>query len=106
MTSAIPTHDLGDIPPQANIKVSSTETGIVFGSIVYESAGGASDRNYVVLNDIHIDIMDYIEPATCSDLAFRAMWAEFEWENKVTRTPTQIRMSHARTSRAVHPHQR
>ena len=40
-------------------------------------------RNVVVLNDIHIDIMDYISPASCSDLTFRAMWAEFEWENKV-----------------------
>lgn len=27
----------------------------------------------MVLNDIHIDIMDYISPASCSDLAFRAM---------------------------------
>ena len=37
----------------------------------------------VVLNDIHIDIMDYIVPATCADVQFRSMWAEFEWENKV-----------------------
>jgi coatomer subunit beta len=48
---------------RANIKVSSTETGVIFGNIVYESSG--SDRNVVVLNDIHIDIMDYIAPATC-----------------------------------------
>ena len=41
------------------------------------------DKHCVVLNDIHIDIMDYIAPASCSDLTFRAMWAEFEWENKV-----------------------
>lgn len=74
---------------KANIKVSSTETGIVFGSIVYDGndANGTkesnADRNCVVLNDIHIDIMDYISPASCSDLTFRAMWAEFEWENKV-----------------------
>mmetsp|Transcript_32757 Transcript_32757/g.79558 ORF Transcript_32757/g.79558 Transcript_32757/m.79558 type:complete len:219 (-) Transcript_32757:538-1194(-) len=71
---------------KANIKVSSTETGIVFGSIVYDNSGSATpsaDRNCVVLNDIHIDIMDYIAPASCSDLTFRAMWAEFEWENKV-----------------------
>jgi len=74
---------------KANIKVSSTETGIVFGSIVYDSSTSTtspapnSDRNCVVLNDIHIDIMDYIAPASCSDLTFRAMWAEFEWENKV-----------------------
>jgi len=38
----------------------------------------------VVLNDIHIDIMDYIVPATCTDAEFRQMWAEFEWENKVS----------------------
>ena len=46
-------------------------------------SGAASDRNCVVLNDIHIDIMDYIVPASCSDGEFRQMWAEFEWENKV-----------------------
>lgn len=28
--------------------------------------------------------MDYIEPATCSDIEFRKMWANFEWENKVS----------------------
>lgn len=37
-----------------------------------------------MLNDIHIDIMDYIIPATCTDAQFRQMWCEFEWENKVT----------------------
>jgi coatomer subunit beta len=66
---------------RASIKVSSTETGVIFGNIVYETA--RSDRNVIVLNDVHIDIMDYILPATCSDTAFRSMWAEFEWENKV-----------------------
>jgi coatomer subunit beta len=69
---------------RANIKVSSTETGIIFGNIVYDVAGSASvDSNCVVLNDIHIDIMDYIHPATCTEAEFRQMWAEFEWENKV-----------------------
>lgn len=67
---------------RANIKVSSTETGVIFGNIVYESTS-VLDRNVVVLSDIHIDIMDYISPATCADVAFRNMWAEFEWENKV-----------------------
>lgn len=28
--------------------------------------------------------MDYIVPATCNDSEFRQMWAEFEWENKVS----------------------
>ncbi|CAD6254491.1 unnamed protein product [Miscanthus lutarioriparius] len=67
---------------QANIKVSSTETGVIFGNIVYETSN-VMERSVVVLNDIHIDIMDYISPATCTDVAFRNMWAEFEWENKV-----------------------
>jgi coatomer subunit beta len=67
---------------KANIKVSSTETGVIFGNIVYE-ATGAADRSVVVLNDIHIDIMDYISPASTADVGFRNMWAEFEWENKV-----------------------
>ena len=63
-------------------QVSSTETGVIFGNIVYEGTS-VLDRNVVVLNDIHIDIMDYISPAHCADVAFRNMWAEFEWENKV-----------------------
>ncbi len=28
--------------------------------------------------------MDYIVPAACTDTEFRQMWAEFEWENKVS----------------------
>lgn len=71
-------HDFCNI--KANVKVSSTENGIIFGNIVYD-AGNVS--NCVVLNTIHIDIMDYILPATCNDTEFRRMWQEFEWENKV-----------------------
>lgn len=67
---------------RANIKVSSTETGVIFGNIVYETSN-VLERTVVVLNDIHIDIMDYISPGNCADVAFRSMWAEFEWENKV-----------------------
>ena len=67
---------------RANIKVSSTETGHIFGNIVYDSPTSVQ-KTVVNLNDIHIDIMDYIRPATCSDAQFRTMWAEFEWENKV-----------------------
>ncbi|KAD7478488.1 hypothetical protein E3N88_01624 [Mikania micrantha] len=48
---------------KANIKVSSTETGVIFGNIVYETS-------------------NVLEPV-CSDAAYRNMWAEFEWENKV-----------------------
>ncbi|XP_067142294.1 coatomer subunit beta [Centruroides vittatus] len=75
-------HDFCNI--KASVKVASTENGIIFGNIVYDVSGSTSDRNVVVLNDIHIDIMDYIVPASCTDTEFRTMWAEFEWENKVS----------------------
>lgn len=52
-------------------------------SPVYDIVGSTADRNCVVLNNIHVDIMDYIQPASCTDTEFRRMWAEFEWENKV-----------------------
>lgn len=67
----------------ANIKVSSTETGHIFGTIVFDNASTAQ-KTYVNLNDIQLDIMDYIRPGECSNEDFRSMWAEFEWENKVS----------------------
>lgn len=70
---------------RASIKVSSTETGHIFGTIVYEDAA-TKEKFYINLNDIHMDIMDYIRPASCTDEVFRSMWAEFEWENKVAIT--------------------
>nr|AHX71939.1 COP complex beta subunit [Bombyx mori] len=69
---------------RAHVKVASTENGVIFGNVVYEVTGASMDRGVVVLNDIHIDIVDFIQPAHCSDADFRQMWAEFEWENKVS----------------------
>jgi len=55
----------------------------------------------VVLNDIHIDIMDYIAPATCADVQFRSMWAEFEWENKARARPNPSSREPAELPRLV-----
>ncbi|KAL5961870.1 Coatomer subunit beta, partial [Taenia solium] len=68
----------------ATIKVSSTENGIIFGNIVYDTRGSAGESNCIVLSDIRINILEYIQPATCSDADFRTMWSDFDWENKVT----------------------
>jgi coatomer subunit beta len=68
---------------KTNIKVSSTETALIFGNIVYDVQGSGGSTRVIVLNDIHIDIMDYIQPATCNEQQFRMMWTEFEWENKI-----------------------
>merc|ERR1711997_440784 len=68
---------------EASIKVSSTENGVIFGNIVYDTTGATSDKNIVVMNCIHMDIVDYVHPEFCSQSKFREMWVEFEWENKV-----------------------
>lgn len=68
---------------KATIKVSSTETGVIFGNIVYDKQGAADASVNIVLSDVHVDIMDYIKPAYCNEAQFRSMWTEFEWENKV-----------------------
>jgi coatomer subunit beta len=78
-------HTIGPLDERrlrANIKVSSTETGHIFGTIVFDNSSTAQ-KTYVNLNDIQLDIMDYIRPAECKNEDFRSMWAEFEWENKV-----------------------
>ncbi|KAK4508049.1 hypothetical protein PRZ48_001786 [Zasmidium cellare] len=67
---------------QATIKVSSTDTGVIFGNVVYDGAS-STESHVVILNDVHVDIMDYIQPAQCTETQFRTMWTEFEWENKV-----------------------
>ncbi|KDQ15645.1 hypothetical protein BOTBODRAFT_31532 [Botryobasidium botryosum FD-172 SS1] len=76
---------------KATIKVSSTETGVIFGNIIWETG---TTETCVVLNDIHIDIMDYIKPAYCNEAQFRSMWTEFEWENRVNvnTTITDLRL--------------
>ncbi|KAK7567878.1 adaptin N terminal region-domain-containing protein [Phyllosticta citricarpa] len=79
------THNLGPhdfLNVQATIKVSSTDTGVIFGNVVYDGPS-STDTNVVILNDVHLDFMDYIQPAHCSETQFRTMWTEFEWENKV-----------------------
>eukprot|EP01138_Halocafeteria_seosinensis_P015246 gb/GECG01015561.1/.p1 GENE.gb/GECG01015561.1/~~gb/GECG01015561.1/.p1 ORF type:complete len:1031 (+),score=153.84 gb/GECG01015561.1/:1-3093(+) len=67
----------------SNIKVSSTEAGYIFGTLVYTRSGGHAQGNVVHLSEIHMDIMDYIRPAYVPGIKFRQMWADFEWENKV-----------------------
>lgn len=80
ITQNLPALDFLNV--QATIKVSSTDTGVIFGNVVYDGAA-STETHVVILNDVHVDIMDYIHPASCSETQFRTMWTEFEWENKV-----------------------
>ena len=57
---------------KATIKVSSTETGVIFGSILWE--GPDLSEQAVILSDIHVDIMDYIKPAYCTEAQASTFW--------------------------------
>jgi len=67
----------------ATIKVSSTETGVIFGTVSFDKQGASDSSVNIVLNDLHLDLLWYIRPSSVSEAAFRSMWTEFEWENKV-----------------------
>lgn len=75
------------------VKVSSADTGVIFGNIIYDGAHG-EDAHYVILNDVHVDIMDYIKPGKTDDENFRTMWNAFEWENKIS-VKSQLPSLHA-----------
>jgi coatomer subunit beta len=63
--------------------VSSDHFTIAFSPLTLYIREKGVDSNVVILNDVHVDIMDYIKPAQCTETQFRTMWTEFEWENKV-----------------------
>lgn len=67
----------------ANIRVSSTENGTIFGYATLDRKS-ALDKEWIVLNEIHADVVDYIKPhCVIMESAFKNMWQEFEWENKI-----------------------
>jgi coatomer subunit beta len=68
---------------QATIKVSSVDMGVIFGNCVYDDPK-TKESHIVILNDMKTDIKNYIQPSYIADTAFRSMWTQFEWENKVT----------------------
>lgn len=75
----------GTLNIKTSIKIASTEeAGVIFGSIIYDSSGAGNDMGIISLNEILMDIMDYIHPGSCTEMEFRSMWREFEWENKIT----------------------
>jgi coatomer subunit beta len=56
-------HTIGPLDQKttrASIKVSSTETGHIFGTIVYTDMVALQEQKWIHLNDILMDIMDYI----------------------------------------------
>lgn len=65
---------------RAALRVASTEHGAIFPSLVYETAG----REVVVpLRELHVDVLAWLRGEPVEEAAFRKMWLQFEWENKL-----------------------
>lgn len=68
-----------------NVKIISAENKRLFGSIAYDVLNSDADREQVImLNDISVNLTDYIRPTKISFYEFRDIWRDCEWENKVT----------------------
>lgn len=67
---------------RSSVKVQSTDTGVIYGYVTYEKKS-ACEKDYLVLNELHIDLLDFIQKCWIDELTFRTMWSEFEWENKI-----------------------
>lgn len=66
-----------------NVKVMSSENKHLFGSIAFDDVSSEDKEQIIMLNDINVNITDYIKPASISFDDFRDVWRDCEWENKV-----------------------
>eukprot|EP00796_Vickermania_ingenoplastis_P011750 gene11750-8080_t len=67
---------------QTSLKVASTETGVIFGSLLFDYPDGT--HVCIVLNNIDIDVMNYIHPVKeLTEVEFRRKWRALDWENKI-----------------------
>lgn len=67
-----------------NVKVVSAENRRLFGSIAFDNVGSDEKEQVIMLNDISVNITDYIKPSSITFEDFRDVWRDCEWENKVT----------------------
>jgi coatomer subunit beta len=67
---------------KASLKVSSTDNGIIYGYLTYDTTGN-TQTNILNINEIQIDYINDLSKADCTELEFKKKWAEYEWENKV-----------------------
>lgn len=67
---------------KASLKVSSTDNGIIYGNLTYESSS-STQPELLNINEIQIDFINDLMKAQTTELEFKKKWAEYEWENKV-----------------------
>lgn len=73
-----------------NVKVVSAENRRLFGSIAFDDVGSDDREQVIMLNDISVNLTDYIKPSSISFDDFRDLWRDCEWENKV---PVKTKMT-------------
>lgn len=67
---------------KASLKVSSTDNGIIYGNLSYESSTSTQPQ-ILNINEIQVEFINDLMQAEISELDFKKKWAEYEWENKV-----------------------
>ncbi|KAF0990236.1 hypothetical protein HZS_4249, partial [Henneguya salminicola] len=69
---------------QTCLRVASSDSNIIFGTITYNTGATQRDTISVVLDEIRLDLIEYIQDWKCLPDDFHKMWMDFEWENKVS----------------------
>eukprot|EP00917_Polyrhabdina_sp_WS-2016_P022219 GHVP01048253.1.p1 GENE.GHVP01048253.1~~GHVP01048253.1.p1 ORF type:complete len:983 (-),score=191.30 GHVP01048253.1:3180-6128(-) len=67
---------------KATVKVNSTEQSVVFGYVNYDKKNVVGG-DWLILDELKIDLLEYMRKHPISEETFRAKWTEFEWENKL-----------------------
>ena len=67
---------------KATLKVSSSDAGVIFGNLTYDNTAGGLGC-MLTLNEVPIDVSEYITPQPCEDADFRRLWSSLNWESVV-----------------------
>jgi len=67
---------------KATLKVSSSDAGVIFGNLTYDNTAGGLGC-MLTLNEVPIDVSEYITPQHCGDTDFRRLWGGLNWESVV-----------------------
>eukprot|EP00398_MALV-I-01_sp_L67-1_P000226 gene226-727_t len=70
------------VSARCGIRASACQSGIILGHVFYEKKS-ADDKSFIYMDELNVDILEYLEKAWVNELQFRTMWSEFEWENKI-----------------------
>jgi coatomer subunit beta len=83
---------------KASLKVSSTDNGVIYGYISYDTSSSGNEPKMLNINEMQIDFINDLLPASCSEIDFKKKWAEYEWENKVQVNTTMTNLQEYVTS--------